>query len=75
MQLIPSMDLLGGRIVRLRHGDRKQVTYYDWTAKAWIERQEWYASDGAAWRILPLEMPEAVVSPEGQADYACGVKP
>lgn len=38
MQLIPSMDLLGGRIVRLRHGDRRQVTYYDWTAEAWIER-------------------------------------
>lgn len=38
MQLIPSMDLLGGRIVRLRHGDRKQVTCYDWTPDAWIER-------------------------------------
>lgn len=38
MQLIPSMDLLGGRIVRLRHGDRKQVTCYDWTPEAWIER-------------------------------------
>lgn len=38
MQLIPSMDLLGGRIVRLRHGDRRWVTYYDWTAEAWVER-------------------------------------
>ncbi|HPS67619.1 MAG TPA: HisA/HisF-related TIM barrel protein [Holophaga sp.] len=38
MQLIPSMDLLGGRIVRLRHGDRRWITYYDWTAEAWIER-------------------------------------
>ena len=38
MQLRPSMDLLGGRIVRLRHGDRQQVTYYDWSAEAWIER-------------------------------------
>jgi phosphoribosylformimino-5-aminoimidazole carboxamide ribotide isomerase len=38
MQLIPSLDLLGGRIVRLRHGDRRWVTYYDWTAEAWIER-------------------------------------
>jgi phosphoribosylformimino-5-aminoimidazole carboxamide ribotide isomerase len=38
MQLIPSMDLLGGRIVRLRHGDRRWVTYYDWMAQAWIER-------------------------------------
>ncbi len=38
MQLIPSMDLLGGCIVRLRHGDRRWATYYDWTAEAWIER-------------------------------------
>ncbi len=38
MQLIPSMDLLGGRIVRLRHGDRQQVTCYDWTPEDWIER-------------------------------------
>jgi phosphoribosylformimino-5-aminoimidazole carboxamide ribotide isomerase len=38
MQLIPSMDLLGGRIVRLRHGDRRWITYYDWTAEGWIER-------------------------------------
>ena len=38
MQLIPSMDLLGGRIVRLRHGDRRWITYYDWTAEAWVER-------------------------------------
>lgn len=37
MQLIPSMDLMGGRIVRLRHGDRTQVTYYDRTPEAWIE--------------------------------------
>ncbi len=38
MQLIPSMDLLGGRIVRLKHGDKRWITYYDWTAEAWIER-------------------------------------
>lgn len=38
MQLIPSMDLLDGRIVRLRHGDRRWITYYDWTAEAWVER-------------------------------------
>lgn len=38
MQLIPSMDLLEGRIVRLRHGDRQQVTHYDWTPDVWIER-------------------------------------
>lgn len=36
--LIPSMDLLGGRIVRLRHGDREQVTFFDLTPEAWMER-------------------------------------
>jgi phosphoribosylformimino-5-aminoimidazole carboxamide ribotide isomerase len=38
IQLIPSMDLLGGRIVRLRHGDRNQVTFYDLEPAAWVER-------------------------------------
>lgn len=38
IQLIPSMDLLGGRIVRLRHGDRSQVTFYDLDPTAWVER-------------------------------------
>jgi phosphoribosylformimino-5-aminoimidazole carboxamide ribotide isomerase len=38
MQLIPSMDLLQGRIVRLRHGDRSQVTFYDVAPEVWIER-------------------------------------
>lgn len=38
IQLIPSLDLLGGRIVRLRHGDPAQVTYYDLEPEAWIER-------------------------------------
>lgn len=38
IQLIPSMDLMGGRIVRLRHGDPTQATYYDLTPQAWIER-------------------------------------
>lgn len=38
MQLIPSMDLLQGRLVRLRHGDRKQATFYDFTPERWIEQ-------------------------------------
>ena len=38
VQLIPSLDLLGGRIVRLRHGDPKQVTFYDLEPEAWIAR-------------------------------------
>jgi phosphoribosylformimino-5-aminoimidazole carboxamide ribotide isomerase len=38
MQLIPSMDLLGGRIVRLREGDRGRTTWYEPDPMAWIER-------------------------------------
>ena len=38
MQLIPSMDLLQGRLVRLRHGDRSQATFYAFTPEAWVER-------------------------------------
>lgn len=36
MQLIPSMDLLGGRIVRLHQGDPAQATFYDLAPEAWI---------------------------------------
>lgn len=38
MQLIPSLDLLGGRVVRLRHGDPNQTTFYEVTPLAWLER-------------------------------------
>lgn len=44
MQLIPSMDLLGGRVVRLREGDRRRVTFYDRDPEAWIGR---FAEAGA----------------------------
>ena len=36
MQLIPSMDLMQGRLVRLRHGDRDQATFYDLTPEGWV---------------------------------------
>lgn len=36
MQLIPSMDLMKGRLVRLRHGDPAQATFYDLTPEAWV---------------------------------------
>jgi len=36
MQLIPSLDLMQGRLVRLRHGDPKQATFYDLDPEAWI---------------------------------------
>nr|WP_320131335.1 HisA/HisF-related TIM barrel protein [uncultured Holophaga sp.] len=38
MQLIPSMDLMDGRLVRLRHGDRDQATYYDFSPESWVEQ-------------------------------------
>ncbi len=36
MQLIPSLDLMQGRLVRLRHGDPQQATFYDLTPEVWI---------------------------------------
>jgi phosphoribosylformimino-5-aminoimidazole carboxamide ribotide isomerase len=38
MQLIPSMDLMNGRIVRLREGDRERVTWYEHDPLSWIAR-------------------------------------
>lgn len=38
IQLIPSMDLLAGRIVRLRHGNRDQATFYAPGPEAWVEK-------------------------------------
>ncbi len=38
MQLIPSLDLLDGRLVRLRHGDPAQATFYDLAPEAWVAR-------------------------------------
>lgn len=38
IQLIPSLDLLGGRVVRLLHGEFDQATFYDWAPEAWVER-------------------------------------
>ena len=36
MQLIPSLDLMQGRLVRLRHGDPRQATFYGLTPDEWI---------------------------------------
>ncbi len=38
MQLIPSLDLMDGRLVRLRHGDPAQATFYDLAPEAWVAR-------------------------------------
>lgn len=45
VQLIPSMDLLEGRVVRLHQGDRAQATFYPISPEAWVER---LAEAGAA---------------------------
>lgn len=44
MKVIPAMDLLGGRVVRLRRGDYKNVTVYPIEPEAALER---YARAGA----------------------------
>jgi phosphoribosylformimino-5-aminoimidazole carboxamide ribotide isomerase len=38
MRLIPSLDLMQGRLVRLRHGDPQQATFYDLDPEDWIGR-------------------------------------
>lgn len=38
MQLIPSMDLLSGRVVRLLRGEREQATFYPWSPENWVEK-------------------------------------
>jgi phosphoribosylformimino-5-aminoimidazole carboxamide ribotide isomerase len=75
IQLIPSIDLLNGRIVRLLHGDFEQVTYYDLEPTTWVERLldagaqriHLVDLDGAfglarqgAFRLFPKLFPEAV---------------
>ena len=40
MQLIPSLDLMQGRLVRLRHGDPRQATFYDMAPEDWILQLE-----------------------------------
>ena len=38
IQLIPSLDLLGGGVVRLLHGDVDKVTHYELKPEAWIAK-------------------------------------
>ncbi len=59
MQLIPSLDLLQGRLVRLRHGDPQQATFYDFTPEDWIGR---LATAGAR-RIHLVDLDGAFGSP------------
>jgi len=59
MQLIPSLDLMDGRLVRLRHGDPKQVTFYDMTPEDWIGR----LSEAGARRIHLVDLDGAFGRP------------
>ena len=46
MKLIPAIDLLDGRCVRLLHGDFDKVTHYPWST---LELAAHYAAGGAEW--------------------------
>ena len=46
MKLIPAIDLLDGRCVRLLHGDFDKVTHYPWSP---LELAAQYAAAGAEW--------------------------
>lgn len=59
MQLIPSLDLMQGRLVRLRHGDPRQATFYDLDPEDWVER---LAAAGAR-RIHLVDLDGAFGSP------------
>ncbi len=60
MQLIPAIDLLDGRCVRLRHGDFEQVTFYD-VDPAELARA--YHQDGAEW----LHVVDLAASRDGES--------
>lgn len=40
IQLIPSLDLLGGGVVRLLHGDFGKVTHYELRSESWVAKLE-----------------------------------
>ena len=52
IQLIPSLDLLDGRVVRLRHGDRAQATFYDRDPEGWVAQ----LADAGARRIHLVDL-------------------
>jgi phosphoribosylformimino-5-aminoimidazole carboxamide ribotide isomerase len=53
MQLIPAIDLLDGRVVRLMHGDFNEVTWYDREPEDLAAR---YLREGAHWlHVVDLE--------------------
>ena len=60
MQLIPAIDLLDGKCVRLLHGDFDQATVYGNSA---IELAKSYAGAGAQW----LHVVDLAASRDGKA--------
>lgn len=65
MQLIPAIDLIGGRCVRLKQGDFQRVTYYDADP---VELAREYESDGAdALHVVDLEGAQRGRSANGDA--------
>jgi phosphoribosylformimino-5-aminoimidazole carboxamide ribotide isomerase len=68
MILIPAIDLLDGRCVRLLHGDFKQVTHYPDTPRELARK---YADAGAAW----LHVVDLAASRDGaDADISALIK-
>lgn len=62
MQIIPAIDLLDGRVVRLRQGDFERVQYYEKTATSLANA---YCLSGAQW----LHVVDLIASRDGeQAD-------
>ena len=59
MQLIPSLDLMLGRLVRLRHGDPRQATFYDLTPEEWVGR----LAEAGARRIHLVDLDGAFGNP------------
>lgn len=45
MYIIPAIDILNGKVVRLREGDYDQVTSYDVTLEEMIEKYQSYGTD------------------------------
>jgi phosphoribosylformimino-5-aminoimidazole carboxamide ribotide isomerase len=59
MRLIPSMDLLGGKVVRLLKGERRSAHEYPFTPEAWVKR----LVDAGARRIHLVDLDAAFGEP------------
>src|SRR5690606_5867784 len=45
MYIIPAIDILDGKVVRLREGDYEQVTYYDVSLEEMIEKYQSHGTE------------------------------